>query len=117
MRFNYGRSVFGCGVVPLFDDARPVDPNKPDPRSAAEMRAFDRLPAEIRAAVAGGKYGVEVSDVVETVVRRGASNPVKERMKARGLAPCDVGTEGVVLEEIALIEERESARLAAELEV
>jgi hypothetical protein len=110
----FGRSLFGRGVV-FLDDVRPPDPDKPDPRAAAEMSAFDELPPEARRQIANGRFGAAVDELVFKVRRNGASAQVRERLKQRGLMPCDVGTEGCVLLEIAILEEAESDRLRREL--
>lgn len=118
------RLPFGANVFPLFADGESVfeesrtrkpRPNEPDPRARKEMKAFDALPAEARRAIAESPFGAVVAELHDQVVRRGASPAARERLKARGLMPCDAGTEGVLLEEVALLEEQERTRIAAEM--
>ena len=108
------RLSFGVSVFPI-DEPAPFDPKKPDPRAVAEMRAFDELTPEARARIAESAFGAQVSDLVDRTMRRGATTAIRERLQKRELAPCDVGTEGVVLEAVAILEEEERARLKAEL--
>lgn len=107
MRFTFGSNL--CAV--LMDQA-PADAVA---LARADMRVFDDQPAEVRAAFANSLYGVPVAETIASVIRRGASDEVKRVLRDRGLMPCDVGTEGVVIETIRLLDTRESQRIKAEL--
>lgn len=108
MRFTFAN--VSCGPVSL--TARPQSVRA---RSRAEMAAFDELPVEARQRIANSAFGVQLADIADTVKRRGASDIVKARLKERGVFPCDVGTEGVILETVAVLEEHERKRIADEL--
>jgi hypothetical protein len=95
----------------------------PDPEQAdqvglsrLEMRAFDELPAEARSAIANSKFGVHVAESIRHINRAGVCDTVKRALKEKGLAASDVGAEGVLLEEMKIMEQEESRRLAAEIE-
>jgi hypothetical protein len=94
------------------------DPEQADQEHAArhEMRAFDALPANARCAIAESKFGVHVAEAVRLINRCGICDDVRRVLKAKGLSGSDVGTEGVLLEQMTLMEKSESARLAAEIE-
>lgn len=105
---------FGNSICFFEPEEKPIDPWKPDPRAREEMRAYDRQPAEVRAAFRESLYGAAVHDTVERVIRRGPSDAVKAIIREKGLLPCDLGTEGVVIETLRLADEldgRNSPRL------
>lgn len=76
-----------------------------------EMRVFDQLEPETRSAFANSLFGPPVAATVSEVIRRGARNDVKAVLRERGLFPCDVGTEGVVVETVKVLDREESQRL------
>ena len=84
--------------------------------SYREMRSFDALPEHARRAIAESRFGVAVADTYAEIVRRGASDQVKHALRAKGLTPSDVGTEGCLLEEVTLMEAAESKRILDEVE-
>lgn len=111
MRFAFG-NVVSLGAFAGFDIAESfVDPNKPDPRARSEMDVFDNLSAEQRDAIRNSRFGVALASTYATIVRGGSPPHVRDALKARGLMPCDVGTEGVLVELVRIEEERESARM------
>jgi hypothetical protein len=93
-----------------FGAARPLGIHD---RARAEMRAFDRLPPEIRRAIAEGPFGPAVADLLDEINRRGSTPQERERCAARGVVPC---TENVLVERIAILEQSERERIARELE-
>jgi hypothetical protein len=97
-------------------DDYPEDGGNADRRSAAiaQMWEFDGQPPEVRAAFAGSQFGVPL-DIVRDVKRRGANNAVKAALAARGLFPCDVGTEGVIVMTVAEIDRAEGAHLRSQV--
>jgi hypothetical protein len=92
------------------------DPGNRDRRELArqQMRAFDAQAPQVREAFANSRFGVPL-DVVATVHRRGPNDAVKARLRERGLFPCDVETEGVIVETIAALDDAEAQAIRRQL--
>lgn len=112
MRFAFGSRA--CVIE--FDQVRKRRrPGDPEPRARAEMRTFDDLSPEMRLRIANSPFGAQIEVMLEDIVRGGAPPAVRDRLKSRGLYPCDVGNEGVLLELIDILEDTERERLRKEL--
>jgi hypothetical protein len=114
MRNTFGSSYSILGFGLRVEPPAP-DPWKPDPRAREEMSTYDSLDPQVRAAFANSLYGAAVADTVRSVIHHGASGQVREVLKAKGVMPCDVGTEGVIVETVRLMDEHEKLRIRDEL--
>lgn len=95
----------------------------PDPEQAGqdvasrrEMRAFDQLEPSTRAAISQSAFGTAVADTMRDIIKYGPTDGVRKALDARGVFPCDVGVDGVLLEEVNVMEAAERKRLADEIE-
>jgi len=76
--------------------ALPPDPTKPDPRARSEMKAFDSLGPEARAAFRDASQQFSAAEVVDLITSRGATPALVEAARARGLLPYQLGRDGMV---------------------
>lgn len=90
------------------------DPANADRASLArsQMAVFDRQSPPVREAFANSLFGVAV-DIVREVEARGPNDAVRAACKARGIYPCDLGTDGVVIETVRAIDAAEARALKA----